>query len=1294
MADEPVQNAPADDAAGPQSDIQRPAQYPSATRIENGIAYDISGKPLGPVSDSQAGSQSAPPKPKFDPSQPVQMLGQKPAFNPDQPIQAGAKPKFDPSQPIQMVGPTPVSVSAAQPPQKPGFLARAGLPSTTAELPAFLIHIGFPIESGIVALKDAPQDVKDYAVRTYEDLKDVFKEQNEALQNVSEGGPFWFNLGKGLAPVVKAGLRQIPFVGSQEYTAGEDVANKNYAGAAGGLTAVIAQVVLPEILRGTSEGGRLSSAIKEHANAKTILDGRTGEADVAARQALIAEAKVTELRNRRAAGDPVLDAELVQAQEDASAARANASKAQKALDDAQTARNEAAVKANNLIRQAAVKAQKEEAFHQQVLENQRKAKIKTGTAEEVEKSAADFQKVIPPGVGKAAYTPEDAAAVRPILEKAHGVSPVDSPQGVVDALESDRVSRDNEVRGLVRDGGKYAQEPLLLTDDAGQPVSVKQKLVEALAEDEKLRPGFTEAALKELERFNTTDPTLDEADKLRETLNSENRDKLNTPQGKRAISDARETDPEFAARYELQDILRDGIYSRLEEKGVKNARESRQLDASVIRVKNAALKQVNNADKVLRGSSDVGAFRKGAAKISTVAGAGAGWGAGAATGIPLAPEVGAVVGGGLGKALGEKIAPPDLTRGEVLKRSLDVKHPPREIPRVDASGSRPSAPPAGEPVPVPRPEALIGAELERAQGEFTPLHADLATHYGETMGDTPYAELEDRFLADVAIKKQYRVPLDPAEKKLLNGINQAKVEDALRQRGVAEEQKKAAQKAADEAEKKKQDKLEKGVSLNIGPPFDISDTELPVPSKYAEMGYTGPKIRAHELGHLIMTDYFGHGTQDIISHLHDDIDKGALAEARWDRSQLKDESGKFDVEKMRGRLPELVAMLYGGPVAEELVHGTPVHNSYSADVESAKGLMKVLGVKPAEQGAMLKTAELDARKVLTNPDVIDIIKKYTDRRQAGLDDGLHMDPETIGAAIREVRNAGEVNENSGNNKGTSKPSDRLGKESQSERAGGISSSAKETVRPTGEEGEGARSGEGKLNIGQGGHAGGGVASVEELSRPGRFVKISRSGIPTDQGKVPDFNLGAGEAGYQVKPDGTFELKAGQETPATNRGVKAYADEVFPKDLNLAIKDKDAPKITEIIPELKDHPEIEQRLKDLGFEGVLQKEWIRQHGDKPAPAERLPKVKNLRVPPERTTGEYDEPIRKGGAIPGGIQKGDAEIGLKDLALFHDPSTGSTLALPVDKVSSEAVAKVLRDSRDQYIAAEDKKATGKN
>jgi hypothetical protein len=74
-----------------------------------------------------------------------------------------------------------------------------------------------------------------------------------------------------------------------------------------------------------------------------------------------------------------------------------------------------------------------------------------------------------------------------------------------------------------------------------------------------------------------------------------------------------------------------------------------------------------------------------------------------------------------------------------------------------------------------------------------------------------------------------------------------------------------------------------------------------------------------------------------------------------------------------------------------------------------------------------------------------------------------------------------------------------------------------------------------------------------------------------------------------------------------------------------------------------------------------------------------------MPPERTTGVHDAPIKEAGAIPGGIWKGDKELNIPDMALFHDPTSGSTLALPIDKVTKEAVAEQLEKSREQYRQA---------
>jgi hypothetical protein len=81
---------------------------------------------------------------------------------------------------------------------------------------------------------------------------------------------------------------------------------------------------------------------------------------------------------------------------------------------------------------------------------------------------------------------------------------------------------------------------------------------------------------------------------------------------------------------------------------------------------------------------------------------------------------------------------------------------------------------------------------------------------------------------------------------------------------------------------------------------------------------------------------------------------------------------------------------------------------------------------------------------------------------------------------------------------------------------------------------------------------------------------------------------------------------------------------------------------------------------------------------------IPKV-NMHVPPERTTGAFDAAIKEGGAIPGGVQKGYPEIDLKDIVMFHDPATGSTLGLNPENVSPENVRAQMRNSRAQYLKA---------
>jgi len=53
---------PQQDDGGP-AQINRPAQYPNATRVENGVAYDVSGKALGPFDETAGSAPSSTPAP-------------------------------------------------------------------------------------------------------------------------------------------------------------------------------------------------------------------------------------------------------------------------------------------------------------------------------------------------------------------------------------------------------------------------------------------------------------------------------------------------------------------------------------------------------------------------------------------------------------------------------------------------------------------------------------------------------------------------------------------------------------------------------------------------------------------------------------------------------------------------------------------------------------------------------------------------------------------------------------------------------------------------------------------------------------------------------------------------------------------------------------------------------------------------------------------------------------------------------------------------------------------------------
>jgi hypothetical protein len=72
-------------------------------------------------------------------------------------------------------------------------------------------------------------------------------------------------------------------------------------------------------------------------------------------------------------------------------------------------------------------------------------------------------------------------------------------------------------------------------------------------------------------------------------------------------------------------------------------------------------------------------------------------------------------------------------------------------------------------------------------------------------------------------------------------------------------------------------------------------------------------------------------------------------------------------------------------------------------------------------------------------------------------------------------------------------------------------------------------------------------------------------------------------------------------------------------------------------------------------------------------------------------ELDQAIRAGGGLPGGVQRGLPDKGISDLVMFHDPQTGTTLALPAEQITAENVTKRLTESRAEFAAKAKPEAT---
>ena len=189
---------------------------------------------------------------------------------------------------------TPVAETAPQAPPKPGFLARVsqGIPKSwheaaaTMGVPTSWQEFGQMAQEGQIPGDPASAMLHGYAKTAYRGLKEAGQEAMEAGANVAEGGPLGANLGKAAYGGLHGALQVIPGMGPVVETAGQDVQDKNYAGAAGGVVNALAQYGLmraaPEDVSTTKATAPVRATVKALNKALQKAPGTLGTAGGAA----------------------------------------------------------------------------------------------------------------------------------------------------------------------------------------------------------------------------------------------------------------------------------------------------------------------------------------------------------------------------------------------------------------------------------------------------------------------------------------------------------------------------------------------------------------------------------------------------------------------------------------------------------------------------------------------------------------------------------------------------------------------------------------------------------------------------------------------------------------------------------------------------------------------------------------------------------------------------------------------------------------------------------------------------
>ena len=279
-----------------------------------------------------------------------------------------------------------------------------------------------------------------------------------------------------------------------------------------------------------------------------------------------------------------------------------------------------------------------------------------------------FKTGVPPSKA-APYDQETFEAAQPLIQKSM-VGHDMTIKGQIEAADNAIGEIEAKVSKVIS-----GNPDAIITDNAGNAVDVLGAVRNALSSS--VRGSFLDVGLKELDDLPLKgEITLQDADDIRLQLNKENSAMMKS-KNNYDFANMVATDPAFAARNAAAEALRSGIYNTLQKLGLPDAQIMRLNEGSVMKIRNAMLRQEYVAEKPVRTASKMGKIKSFVKRSLGPLGAAAGFEAGATVGHPV---LGASAGARVGNMLGETLEPKYLTRDQLVEKAFEPAPKPMGAP--------------------------------------------------------------------------------------------------------------------------------------------------------------------------------------------------------------------------------------------------------------------------------------------------------------------------------------------------------------------------------------------------------------------------------------------------------------------------------------------------------------------------------------------------------------------------------------------------------------------------------------